>query len=40
MIEAGQVTPVVGRTFSLVEVPQAVDYVGESHVRGKAVVVI
>lgn len=40
LIQAGKVSPVVGRTFSLGEVPEAVDYVGKGHVRGKAVVVI
>lgn len=39
LIEAGEVSPVVGRTFALVETPEAVTYVGEGHVRGKAVVV-
>lgn len=38
LIEAGEVSPVVGRTFSLIEVPQAVAYVGEGHARGKTVV--
>lgn len=40
MVEAGDVSPVVGRTFSLSEVPDALGYVAEGHARGKAVVVI
>ncbi len=39
LIEAGRVRPIVGRTFTLVATPEAVAYVGEGHVRGKAVVV-
>jgi NADPH:quinone reductase-like Zn-dependent oxidoreductase len=38
LVEEGRVAPVVGRTFSLIEVPEAVAYVAEGHVRGKAVV--
>lgn len=40
MIEAAEVLPVVGRTFSLSEVPDALAVVGEGHVRGKVVIVI
>jgi NADPH:quinone reductase-like Zn-dependent oxidoreductase len=40
MIEAGQVSPVVGRTFSLSEAAAAVAYVGDGHVSGKAVIVL
>jgi NADPH:quinone reductase-like Zn-dependent oxidoreductase len=38
LIEAGKVTPVIGRTYSLSETPQAIEYVGGGHARGKVVI--
>jgi NADPH:quinone reductase-like Zn-dependent oxidoreductase len=38
LIEAGSVTPVVGRTFTLGEAPEAVRYLADGHARGKIVV--
>ncbi len=38
LIEAGDVTPVVGRVFPLAEAAAAVAYVGHRHARGKTVV--
>jgi NADPH:quinone reductase-like Zn-dependent oxidoreductase len=38
LIEAGKVTPVIDRTFSLTEVPKAIRYMEEGHVRGKVVI--
>jgi NADPH:quinone reductase-like Zn-dependent oxidoreductase len=40
LIEAGQVTPVVDRTYSLVEAPDAVRRLAEGHARGKLVVTV
>jgi NADPH:quinone reductase-like Zn-dependent oxidoreductase len=40
LIEAGSVTPVVGRTFSLGEAPDAIRYLAEGHARGKIVVTV
>lgn len=40
MIEAGEVNPVVGRTFPLAEAADALRYVGQRHARGKTVVVV
>lgn len=40
LIEAGDVAPVVGRTLPLVEVPEALRYVGGGHARGKTVIVV
>ncbi|MGW4422455.1 NAD(P)-dependent alcohol dehydrogenase [Streptosporangium sp. NPDC004631] len=40
LIEAGKVTPVIGRTYSLSEVPDAVRYVAEGHTRGKVVITL
>jgi NADPH:quinone reductase-like Zn-dependent oxidoreductase len=38
LIEAGKVRPVIDRTFSLVEAPDAVRYLAEGHPRGKIVI--
>jgi NADPH:quinone reductase-like Zn-dependent oxidoreductase len=40
MIEAGAVVPIIDRTFSLIEAPDAVRYLMEGHARGKVVVTI
>ena len=40
LIERGDVTPVVGRTFPLVEAPDAIRYLERSHAAGKIVVTI
>ena len=40
MIEDGKVTPVIGRSYPLIEAPDAVRHVGEGHARGKVVVTI
>jgi NADPH:quinone reductase-like Zn-dependent oxidoreductase len=40
LIEAGSVTPVVGRTFGLVEGADAVRYLAEGHPAGKIVVTV
>jgi NADPH:quinone reductase-like Zn-dependent oxidoreductase len=38
LIEAGSVTPVVGRTFALSEAADAVRYLSDGHARGKVVI--
>ena len=38
LIEAGKVTPVIDRTFSLSEVPDAIRYLDAGHSRGKLVI--
>jgi len=38
LIEAGTVTPVIDRTYQLVEAPDAIRYLGEGHSRGKIVI--
>jgi NADPH:quinone reductase-like Zn-dependent oxidoreductase len=40
MIDAGQVTPVVGRTYSLVEAADAVREIETGHARGKVIVTV
>ena len=38
LIEAGQVTPVIDRTYPLSETPEAFRYLEEGHARGKVVI--
>ena len=40
LVEAGEVTPVVDRTYSLSEVPEALRYLETGHARGKVVVTV
>jgi NADPH:quinone reductase-like Zn-dependent oxidoreductase len=40
MTEGGKVTPLIGRSYPLIEAPDAVRYVGEGHARGKVVVTV
>ena len=40
LIEAGTVTPVVDRTYQLVEAPDAIRYLAEGHPRGKIVITV
>jgi NADPH:quinone reductase-like Zn-dependent oxidoreductase len=39
-VEAGTLMPVIDRTYSLSEVPEAIRYVEEGHARGKVVITI
>jgi NADPH:quinone reductase-like Zn-dependent oxidoreductase len=40
LIEEGKVRPVVDRTYPLSEVPKAIDYLEEGHVRGKVAITL
>ncbi|MGH8969790.1 MAG: NAD(P)-dependent alcohol dehydrogenase [Actinomycetes bacterium] len=40
LIEAGQVTPVIDRTYPLSEAPKAIRHVEEGHARGKVVITV
>ena len=40
LIEAGDVTPVIDRTYELAATPAALAYVGERHTSGKTVITI
>ena len=40
LVETGKVKPVIDRTYSLSEVPEAIRYLEEGHARGKVVVTV
>jgi NADPH:quinone reductase-like Zn-dependent oxidoreductase len=40
LIECGKVTPIVGRTYALSEVPEAIRHLEEGHAEGKVVITI
>jgi NADPH:quinone reductase-like Zn-dependent oxidoreductase len=40
LIEAGTVTPVISRTFRFAEIPVALGYAAQGHVRGKVVIIV
>jgi NADPH:quinone reductase-like Zn-dependent oxidoreductase len=40
LIEAGKVTPIVEKTFSLSEAPRAINYLTEGHARGKVAITV
>jgi NADPH:quinone reductase-like Zn-dependent oxidoreductase len=40
LIEAGKVTPVIGKTYPLSEVPEAIRHLEEGHAQGKVVITI
>jgi NADPH:quinone reductase-like Zn-dependent oxidoreductase len=40
LLEAGRVKPVIDRTYALVDLPEAVRYLGTGHARGKVVITI
>ena len=40
MIEAGKITPVIDRTYPFAEIPAALGYAAEGHVRGKVVITL
>lgn len=40
LVENGQLTPVVGRTFALADAAEAVRHVEEGHARGKTVIIV
>ena len=39
-VEAGQLTPVIDRTYPLNETADAIAYIAEGHARGKVVVTV
>ena len=40
LIDAGTVTPIIDRTFPLIDTPQAIAFVGEGHARGKVAITV
>ena len=40
LIEGGKITPVIDRTYSLSETPEAIRYLAEGHARGKVVITV
>jgi NADPH:quinone reductase-like Zn-dependent oxidoreductase len=40
LIEAGKLTPVVDRTYPLIEAPDAIRYLEEGHARGKIIIAV
>ena len=40
LIESGQVTPVIDRTYPLNEAPDAIRYLEEDHTQGKVVITV
>ena len=40
LIEAGKVTPVIDRTYPLIEAPDAIRYLAEGHARGKIIITV
>jgi NADPH:quinone reductase-like Zn-dependent oxidoreductase len=40
LLEGGEITPVIDRTYPLSEVPEAIRYLEEGHARGKVVVTV
>jgi NADPH:quinone reductase-like Zn-dependent oxidoreductase len=40
LIESGKVTPVIDRTYPLVEVPEAMRYLEAGHARGKVLITV
>ena len=40
LIESGQIAPIIDRTYTLSEVPAAIEYLEQGHVRGKVVITL
>jgi NADPH:quinone reductase-like Zn-dependent oxidoreductase len=40
LVETGKMTPVIDRTYPLSETPEALEYVGRGHARGKVVITL
>jgi NADPH:quinone reductase-like Zn-dependent oxidoreductase len=40
LVEAGKVTPVIDRTYPLIEAPEAIRYLEQGHPRGKVVITV
>ena len=40
LLEAGRVTPVIDRRYTLSELPEALRYLGQGHAQGKVVITV
>jgi NADPH:quinone reductase-like Zn-dependent oxidoreductase len=40
LLEAGKISPVIDRSYTLSEVPEALRYYGKGHTRGKIVITV
>jgi NADPH:quinone reductase-like Zn-dependent oxidoreductase len=40
LIESGKITPVIDRTYALIEAPEAIRYLEQGHARGKVVITV
>jgi NADPH:quinone reductase-like Zn-dependent oxidoreductase len=40
LLEGGEITPIIDRTYPLSEVPEAIRYLEEGHARGKVVITV
>ena len=40
LVEEGKLTPVIDRTYPLIQTPEAMTHVGEGHSQGKTVVIV
>ena len=40
LIESGQVTPIIDRSYPLAEVPEAIRYLEQGHAGGKVVITV
>ena len=40
MLETGKLKPVIDRTYTFPEIPEAIDYVGTNRARGKVVIAV
>ena len=40
LASSGEMTPVIGRTYTLAEAPDALELIGTGHARGKVVIVL
>jgi NADPH:quinone reductase-like Zn-dependent oxidoreductase len=40
LLEAGKIVPVIDRSYPLIEVPEAIQYVEEKHAQGKVVITV
>jgi NADPH:quinone reductase-like Zn-dependent oxidoreductase len=40
LLEAGKIKPVIDRSYTLSEIPEALRYIGKGHARGKVIIAV